>query len=266
MSLSVWAAKKAKIVGDDFEVYMSGDFDSEVIDTVHEGEVYQVSDKPYGPFYRIKLKSGQIGYIVDYALDIEGRGPLKPKDLDEVELSDLKKEIDQNRDKSSQDQIDREQEEASLFSRNLSGPVALFYNYHENTMGSEQIGDLWALGYKSVGLLSWSVAGSWQVPKYYTDPAGYSAHGVQLWADLGISNTVGQSGPTSFRVGANAMTHISIIQLETPARRYDMHDITIGGNLEFAVTVKIKRVAPDISLKYYFDKSQYAAVGFGLLF
>ena len=64
-----FAAQKAKIIGDFVEVYVASDFDSEQIDEVYKGETYQVSDKNYGPFYRIKLKNGKIGYIVDYELN-----------------------------------------------------------------------------------------------------------------------------------------------------------------------------------------------------
>lgn len=264
-SSTVLAAQKAKIVGEVFEIYSEADFDSEPIDEVHPGEVYMVSDKNYGPFYRIKLKSGKIGYIVDYALNIEGKGQLKPKDLDELELIELKR--DTSNPKDEEDAVAEEaNEDASLLGRNRGGPTLQLINYREDTMGSEQVSDLVALGYKSVGIFSWSALGTWQAPKYYSDLPGSKAQGFILWGDVGFSNTVGQFTSTEIRVGGAIMSRMSVLKVTTPTKNYDLQDMTLGADLELAVTFKYKRWSPDIYVKYYFDKTRYAALGFAVLF
>ena len=264
LSSSVFAAQKAQIVGEDFEVYVDADFDSDPIAEVREGEVYMVSDKNYGPFYRIKLKSGKVGYIVDYALNIQGKGQLKPKDLDELELIELKKEAGN----SNEEDIAAEeaQDDATLLGRNRGGAAFQFINYREDTMGAERVSDLIALGYKSVGIFSWSAMGTWQVPKYYSDLPGYKAQGVLLWGDVGFSNTVGQFTNAEIRVGGAVMSRISLIKVTTPTRNYELQDMTLGADVELAVTFKNKKWSPDLYVKYYFDKSRYAAVGFAVLF
>ena len=264
LSSSVFAAQKAQIVGEDFEVYVDADFDSDPIAEVREGEVYMVSDKNYGPFYRIKLKSGKVGYIVDYALNIQGKGQLKPKDLDELELIELKKEAGN----SNEEDIAAEeaQDDATLLGRNRGGPAFQFINYREDTMGADRVSDLIAWGYKSVGIFSWSAMGTWQVPKYYSDLPGYKAQGVLLWGDVGFSNTVGQFTNAEIRVGGAVMSRISLIKVTTPTRNYELQDMTLGADVELAVTFKNKKWSPDLYVKYYFDKSRYAAVGFAVLF
>ncbi len=264
LSSSVFAAQKAKIVGEDFEVYAEADFDSDQIDEVHEGEVYMVSDKNYGPFYRIKLKSGKVGYVVDYALNIQGKGQVKPKDLDELEMIELKKDSGGSTEEDAA--AEEAQEDAALLGRNRGGPALQFINYREDTMGAERVSDLIALGYKSVGLFSWSVVGTWQVPKNYNELPGYKAEGFLLWGDVGFSNTVGQFTNAEIRVGGAVMSRVSLIKVTTPTRNYDLQDMTLGADVELAVTFKNKKWSPDLFLKYYFDKSRYAAVGFAVLF
>lgn len=263
-SSTVWASQKAKIVGEDFEVYADADFDSDQIGEVHPGEVYLVSDKNYGPFYRIKLKSGKIGYVVDYALNIEGKGQLKPKDLDELELIELKKEIGNSKEEDVA--AEEANDDSSMLGRSRGGPTLQFVNYRENTMGSEQVSDLLAVGYKSVGLFTWSALGTWQVPKYYSDLPGYSARGFLLWGDVGFSNTIGQFSNADIRVAGGIMSRASVITVKTPTRSYDLQDMTLGADLELAVSFKLKKWSPDVYIKYYFDKTRYAAVGFAVLF
>lgn len=255
------AVQNAKIIGDAVEIYEAADFDSEVIDEVYKGQKYKVSSKVYGPFYRIKLKSGKVGYIVDYELDIEGRGPLREKDLDEMELKEalaVKPPAELN--------AQEEAEERAVFGRSYRGPVLLMYNYHEDTMGSEQVDELLAVGYRTITTLSWSVAATTQVPKYYTKAAGNSGKSIQLWGDVGFSNDIAQFKNAALRFSGNVFGHLSLIELKTPVDDYNMQDLTAGINLEFAYLKNFSDLSLDLSVKYYFDKSNYAALGLAFLF
>jgi hypothetical protein len=261
-AINVHAAKKAKIVGEYVEVYSEADFDSEIIDEVYQNEVYQVSDKNVGPFYKIKLKSGKIGYVVDYQLNIEGRGIMKPQDLDDLEFLEQKKMLELNR----KDGSIPDTEEESVFGKPIAGPVLQFTNFHEKTMGAEQVDDLVAIGYKSVAVFSWSTLVSFTAPKYYSKPAGNTAKGINLWADFGFSNSVAQMPTSDIRFAGTLFTRMSSIQLQTPTSNYDLQDITIGIAAEMAWTKKFRGFSTDVFLKYYFDKSNYAGLGFALLF
>ena len=261
LSNFVLAAQKAKIIDPEVEIYSDADFDSEVITTVYEGESYFISDKVYGPFYRIKIKNGKIGYIVDYELDIEGKGRLKEEDLDEVmflQIAELAKETKA----TAEDKA----EETNLFGRDYSGPTLQLVNYHENSLSVDQVDNLTAIGYKKISDMTWSVLGSFKVPKYYIEKTGNSAQSVKIWADFGFSSAIANFGRSEIRFAGSLFTHISLLQLKTVNRNYDLNDISLGVALEAAWLIKIHKYAIDFTLKYYFDKSNYTGFGLSFLF
>lgn len=261
ISYSAQAVQKATIIGPEVDIYSESDFDSEIISTVHEGETYFISDKTYGPFYRIKLKNGKVGYIVDYELDIEGKGRIKEQDLDDImfdQISQLTKE--------NQTTAEENSEVAEIFGRAYSGPTLQLINYHENTMGADQVDDLLAVGYKKISDVAWSVLGSFRVPKYYTDDAGESARGLKLWGDFGFSSSVANFGSSEVRFAGSFFSHVSLIQLETPLRKYDLYDVTLGVAIELGWLLKFRSSVFDVSAKYYFDKTNYAGFALSYLF
>lgn len=256
-----WAVQKAKIVSPNVEIYSDSDFDSQIISNVHEGDSYFISDKTYGPFYKIKLKNGKIGYIVDYELDIEGKGRFKERDLDDIIYEQISQMADEPR-TTAED----EAEEAQVFGHIYSGPTLQLINYHENTLGADQVDDLLAIGYKRVGDGAWSVVAALKAPKYYADRTGGSARGLNVWADYGFSNTVANLGRSDIRFAGTLFTHVSLIQVETADRKYDLHDVTVGVALELGWLIKFKKSVFDMSVKYYFDKTNYAGFGLSYLF
>lgn len=261
---TTYAAQEAKIIGPEVPIYSAADFDSEVIDEVYAGEKYLISDKSHGAFYRIKLKSGKIGFIVDYELDIKGKGPLKPKDLDELFMEEAKASKSQKGFSSDDEEAEAEAEE--VFGRSWSGLSLQLVNLHEETQGQTQIDDLYAVGYKKVSDLSWGVVASFQVPDYYTNNSNNKASGVHLWGDLGYSNTLAYLGQTELRLAGSLFVHASFIKLETTTRTYNLDDITIGLALEGASLFKFRKWALDVGIKYYFDKVSYAGLVVSLLF
>ncbi len=265
LTVPVSAAQKAKIADNQAEVYELADFDSDVIGEVFEGESYFISNEPLGPFYKIKLKNGKIGFIVDYALEIEGKGRLQPQDLDNLSLEEERKRLKKAREDGRLTEEEMEEEE-SIFGKTYAGPTLQLINYHENTLGSDQVADLIAIGYKSSSQITWSVLGSFTAPKYYAAITGGSAKGVNIWADVGYSSLVASLQPVEFRFGGSFFAHGSFIQLDTPARKYQLDDVTVGIALEGTARFKIKRSALEFAIKYYFDRSSYAGFGLSYLF
>ncbi|MEK6627558.1 MAG: SH3 domain-containing protein [Bdellovibrionota bacterium] len=255
-----WATQKAKIVSPDVDIYAQSDFDSEIIATVNEGETYSISDKTFGPFYRIKLKNGKIGYVVDYELDIEGKGRFKEKDLDVLLYEDAMKVKPAGVSKQDKD------EEEAVFGGTYAGPTLQLINFRENTLGSDQVDDLLAVGYKVVGDRAWSVLVTTKVPKYYAAKTGGTAKGAKFFADVGFSNNVVDLGRSAIRFSGTLFTQVSLLQLETTTRKYDLHDVTLGLALEVGWLVVIKSSAIDIAVKFYFDKTNYTGLGLSYLF
>lgn len=253
-----WSVQKAKITSPEIEIYSKADFDSDIIEVVKEGETYLISDKTYGPFYRIKLKDGKIGYVVDYVLDIEGKGKFQEKDPEIFLYEDAPEQLKKTN--------SGDPEETIIFGRQYGGPTIQLINFHENTLGGDQVDDLPAVGYKNIGDMAWSVLGSFKVPKYYVNKTGGTANGFKLWADFGITSNIVEFGASSLRFSGTLFTQISFIQLETAQRKYDMTDITAGLAAELGWIFRFEKSAIDIALKYYFDKNNYAGLGLSYLF
>ena len=73
MNIFVFAAQNGTVNVPEADIYKDENFDSEIIENVKFGEIYQISDKIYGQFYKIKLKTGKIGYIPDHELNVNGK-------------------------------------------------------------------------------------------------------------------------------------------------------------------------------------------------
>lgn len=262
----VWSAQKAKIINPTADVYTEADFDSDIMDTVKSGETYPISNKIYGPFYRIKLKSGKIGYIPDTDLDIEGKGrvvPVTERDRDEADEDPFLKDIDSPPSASKNKKSRKSIEDEEPMDENLHGVTLQLVNYHEDTLGAVQVDDLPAIGYKRISdFAAWELIASFKAPKYYSDKLNASARAVNLWGGFGFSNEVPLIQILSARYGGGLMAHASFTNVDAPTKSYDMQDLTVGAYLEAALLFKISRLRYDLSVKYMFDKQSYGSLGF----
>lgn len=259
----VFAAQKAVISSDESDIYADADFDSDILTSVRKGESYLVSDKVYGAFYRIQLKSGKIGYIPDTEVIVNGK-PFEERPFQDALLMDKKKNKNSKNKKNDDDFPDDQDEEPFDFNR--QGVTLQVINYHEDTMGALRVDDLIAIGYKSISDASWEIMGSFKAPKYYADKTGNSAQGFNLWADYGINNTVQVSKSSAFRYGGSFMGHFSQVKVTASGRSYDLQDMTVGLVLEGGLMLQYKKLTFDLSAKYFFDRNNYGGLGLSLLF
>ena len=70
LSLPLQAAQMAEVIIDGAMVYKQGDFGSPVLGYLRKGKKVKVSNKTYGPFYKVKLRQGVIGYISDIDVQV----------------------------------------------------------------------------------------------------------------------------------------------------------------------------------------------------
>ncbi|MBC7741276.1 MAG: hypothetical protein H7061_03705 [Bdellovibrionaceae bacterium] len=257
------AARKAKIVSPEVEIYSGPNFDSDVVGVVQEGQTYLVSDQVSGAFYKIKLKSGKVGYVPDYEVDVEGKGRIEPKDFDENMILDEAKEKKLKRKVKLKP---KPEDEEDAFDKEYHGITVQLINYHEDTLGGVQVDDLVAVGYKNVSDLSWEVIGAFKTPKYYTSKIKGSAKGFNLWGDFGISNRMEVTTRTTIRYGGAFFAHYGQTRVETATRAYDLQDLTAGLLLEGGFLFKVSHSALDLSIKYFFDRNSYGGFGVSVLF
>lgn len=78
-----FANQDATVLTEGAMIYKEANFDSPVIGYLQKGKKTRVSDKTYGPFYRIQLKPGVLGYISD--VDVSPKKGRKPKVLASAE-------------------------------------------------------------------------------------------------------------------------------------------------------------------------------------
>ena len=158
-------------------------------------------------------------------------------------------------------------DEDMSFMTNYRGVTAQLINYHEETMGTLQVDNLYAFGYKSIAMASiWEVFGSFQAPRYYAEKTGGSAEGFNIWGSSGFNTIIPVNSFSGFRYGGSLVAHLSRLKVSAPLKNYDLQDVTLGIILEGCYVVQFKKVAFDLSAKYFFDRNNYGALGVSLLF
>ena len=260
----VSAAQNATVSVPEADVYQDENFDSEIIENVKLGETYQISSKTYGQFYKIKLKSGKIGYIADHELKINGKEfEEKPYQEGFEESKPNKKNISKK--KSSAEIFESDEDES--FKTQFQGFTLQLINFHEETIGTLQIDNLYAVGYKNMDFASiWEIFGSFKAPKYYAEKTNGSAEGFHIWASRGFNSMVPATALSYFRYGGSILLHLARTKITTSSKTYDLQDITIGVIAEGGYVMQFKKVAFEITAKYIFDRNNYGVLGLSLLF
>lgn len=268
-SLSAFSAQKGTINVPEADIYSDEDFDAEVIDSVKQGETYSISSKTYGAFYKIKLKSGKIGYVADYQLDVNGKPFVEKPFRTEPEVLPSSKKLSKNKKSKDDDPIEKEYDDDDdlNFKTDFSGVTLQLINFHEETLGTLQVDNLYAVGYKKMdAAFAWEIFVSPQAPKYYAEKLKGSVQGFHIWGLSGFNSLVPISKFSRLRYGGSIMLHGARTKVDVPTKSYELQDITLGAALEGAYVVQIKKVAFEVSLKYFFDRDNYGSLGLSLLF
>lgn len=259
------AVQKAIINVPEADIYEHSDFDSEVVDMVRQGETYLISNKTYGAFYKIKLKSGKMGYIPDHEVIANGK-PFEDKPFKDgtEDLTAAQKKLLAARPKKEEIISDSQPIVTKASHQGISFQVI---NFHEETLGTLQVDNIYALGYKSrSSALTWEVFGSFQAPKYYADKTKGSAQGFHLWALGGVATPLAINSRSQLYYGGSFMAHAARIKVDTPNKSYDLQDLTVGFVLEGGYLIQFSTHAFELSAKYYFDRNNYGSLGLSLLF
>lgn len=274
-SPKIWT-QEAQAGSDAVDVYSEANFDSEVVTTIKPGKFYWITSKPDGPFYKILIGPNRVGYVPDTELDIKGRGPFQPKtylgDNDDEQPKSLKK---QSTKKNQRLEKHDEDDDDTLGKNHL---VALnLVNYHEDTLGGVQVGDLWAIEYKNLswgadeadygmGGLGWNVMAAFAAPDYYKKKTGRDASGKILWGGVQFQNYALGGSASQIRYGIGPFLKYSHFEVETSLKKYTLQDATVGITLEGAFQYLWTSFGVDIGLRYYWDKNPYGVLSLGILF
>ena len=264
------AQKKARVINPGTEIYQDADFDSDVIKSVNPNDQFIISNKTYGPFYKVKLKDGTIGFIPDTELDIEGVGAFQPKNyIEDEDLQKNKKKKKAARSKSDDD-YDEDTEDPQI---SYKGATIQVINYREDTMGAVQVSDLTAIGFKYQPLpgnydseLAYEFFVAPKSPEYYAQKTGGSSSGAVFWGTAQISNVSGINARTSLRYGAGPFLKYSYFAIDAQNKKYSLQDITIGLDFGAGILLHSRYMTLDFGLRYFWDKQSYGGFGVSFLF
>lgn len=247
-----WAqAQQATVVEDGALVYQNADFDSPIIATLKRGSVYNISKGVKGPFYKIRIKPGTVGWIAD--VDVKPGAQKVDKKKDE-EKSTPKK---------------------TFLGTRYRGPVLDYINFTENTLGDGRADSLLFLGVKLNGFDT-VIEGEIYTeanflfhigaPKYYSEVTKRGADGFIFLADFLIQNMAPQGKNRLFFYGLGPVFKYSHFNLELPngakTVSYAADDMSVGAVFNIGYAFRFWGVSLLMDAKYYWEKESYP--GFGL--
>lgn len=258
--LFCWAqAQRATIVNDGALVYEEPDFDAPVIDTLKRGTFYSISKTTKGPFYKIRLKSGGVGWIADTDLK-KGEVKLgKTKGEKLVEKKGVEKKA------------------KPFFASRYRGPTMEYVNYTEDTLGKERSSGLLFFGvkfngyntvfdgdiYTEANIVLFSGA-----PSYYADYTGKSTDGFIFMTNFIFQTVLPQSKSHMLFYGFGPMLKYSSFDLavpnETKTLNYKASDMTVGAVFNVGLGFRLGPVSLRVDGKYYWEQTKYYGAGLNL--
>lgn len=260
--LNSWAEKqdpgsqKGTVIVEEAEVYQKDDFDSRVIGRVKEGQVFDISKRPLGPFFKIRLKQGVLGWISD--ADIR---PGNQSQSDKGKVLDSPPPQLQTKSYKS----DRKPFPGQRF----RGLAVESQNWIEDTMGATRSETLMFYGAQWAGndtMFSGEmfteanllIAGS--PPKYYQELTGHSAAGWIFRMNFAFQTVLPQSRSYYLYYGFGpsfTYSHFDVsLNENSKAISYALEDMSLGAIFDLGIAFRIGSSSPRFSLKYIWEKKQ----------
>lgn len=256
------SAQNATVILDGALVYKDADFDAPVITTLKRGDIYRISKNTKGPFYKIRVKPGMIGWVAD--VDVKpgivklAPPPQAPKELKPLEGEGLPKN-------------------KPFFATRYRGPVLMMVDYSEKTLGKERSAQTLFYGlkfngfntvfsgeiYTDANLLFFSGA-----PDYYSKMTGRGSEGFIFIADFLLQTVLPQNKWLLFFYGFGPMFKYSHFKLEVPdggsTTMYTADDMNLGVVFDLGWGFQIGKASLRVDAKYYWEKTKYLGYGLNL--
>jgi hypothetical protein len=263
LSLGAWAqSQQGTVTTDQAIVYRDADFDAPVLGNLKGGAVVTISKGKRGPFYKVRVKPGMMGWIAD--------SDVSPGVLD------LKEEAIKEREAAE----DAQRKARPFFASRYRGPAFEYLSYSEDGTGSSRTDGMLFYGLKFSGfntIFSGEIFTDANIlfhsgaPKYYEDLTKRAADGFVVIANFLFQTVVPVSTWHFYYYGMGPTVKYSHFNLALPGSpgdtTYSADDLTVGATFNLGLAF---RISPSFSLhtevKYYWEKSQYwgggAALGY----
>ncbi|KHD87758.1 MAG: hypothetical protein OM95_12135 [Bdellovibrio sp. ArHS] len=249
-------AQQATVLLDGALVYQDADFDAPVIATLKRGAVHSISTGKKGPFFKIRLKPGSVGWISDT--------DVKPGVYKLAAPKEEKKRVEE-----------KEEKRKPFFATRYRGPALDFINFTEDTLGQERSEFLPFYGVKFNGFntiftgeiyTEGNILFHLGAPKYYSEVTGKGGDGFIFLADFLFQTVLPQGKNGIFFYGFGPMFRYSHFTLEVPngtkTLSYSADDMTLGAVFDLGLSWRFGRYSVRTDAKYYWERTKY--YGFGL--
>lgn len=250
-STGAWANyQKGTIFSSEALIYTEPHYNAEILTTLKQGEVFFISKKMRGPFYRIRVKKGVMAWISKEDIRV---GELS---LDKIE-----------------EEKKRPPENTPFFALRHWGLAIDYIYYTENTMGSQQqawtpfVGVKWT-GFETLFSGPLYIESHLLVsapPSYYNDRPGVSASGAILIGDflLQAVNPRGKRFLTYY--GAGPLLKYSHLNLEAGSEKHLAQELGLGLVVNLGAAFQLNSTwSLRLDGKYYWERERYYGVGFSL--
>lgn len=246
-SMSAFAAQDAVVTTDGSMVYRKADFDSTVIGYFRSGEKVRISDKTFGPFYRVIFKQGVIGYISD------------------VDVQPLKGSKRSGAGKKSPPSVKK-----SFIAKTYLGPTIAMVNYGDVINKKDYYDSILMYGLKFNMPLSFlsgpfitdiNLLYSSQVPNFYKKISSKQPNANFVFFDTNILFSFFETRKRDMGLyagGGPLIAYTSVSNIDLPNNStIDLTDVVFGGKLVGGAAMRIGSFAIKLEANYYILKSQF---------
>ena len=255
-------SQKGQVIAEDLvDIYKDPDFDSKVIGRAEPGKIYDISKYPKGPFYKIRLKHGLLGWISD--------AEVKPTTA-QIEPQKKNKPI---KEKAESKEISKK----PFLKMRFRGPSIEIVNWIEDTAAATRTETLNFYGMNWSGyntMISGDVYTdanllfALNAPKYYQRVTGNSAGGWIFKMNFLFQTPLPQTKYYLLYYGFGpsfTYSHFDVTLVENSKNQsYALDDMSVGAVFNIGLSFKIGTISPRVSVKYYWEKKQMPAVALSL--
>lgn len=275
-------SQKGIVTGEDVQIYKDSDFDSQVIGQVKQGQTFEISQTVKGPFYKIRLKPGVIGWISDADIQpiaagaaaskrpkVGARGKEAALDI-EAQKNMAQKNIAQK--KLTQENMAKQRPFAA---QRFRGPAIEALNWSEDTMGATRSETLNFYGANWSGnntmfsgemFTDANLLVALAPPKYYQELTGNSASGWIFKMNFLFQTVLPQARHYYLYYGFGpsfTYSHFNVALTEgARTLSYALEDMSIGALFDLGIAFRVGGTAPRIAVKYTWEKKQMISLAF----
>lgn len=260
----VWAnSQQGTVLIQGAAVYADADFDAPIIAELKYGAIYTISVKKKGPFYRIRVQPGKMGWISD--IDIQPGIQKVPS---------RKKEVDREANKEAPELAQDEAQSETFYATRYRGLTFDYINFTEDTMGQERSSLMPFLGFRFSGFntvfsgdiyAEGNILFSPGAPKYYEEQTGGKASGGVVIGNFLLQTVIPKSPNLVYFYGFGPMVKYSHFNIDLEGtslgKSYSVDDLNLGVLFNLGLGYRIKKAVIKGDIKYYWEKTKYFGAG-----